>query len=176
MIRAAVVIQAPKSEFANQALRGMSIVCDLAAAARDGCRAKKGLKTLLKLRARAHDAMVQSAERTSDFPQHSNSAVNPSDDGRGSGRAQPYPNPATVDSQDETTPNVQAMQLTPATNDNADNNTYALPTFDPNFTFGSMILSPGDGIGQSPEDVLGFNIDDFLTGIRDDNFNLFVSR
>ena len=57
ILSAAVVIQAPKSDFAQSALGGMSIVCDLAAAAREGCRAKKGLKTLLKLRQRARDAI-----------------------------------------------------------------------------------------------------------------------
>jgi hypothetical protein len=36
----------------------LSIVCDLAAAAREGCRAKKGLKTLVKLRTRAHEALT----------------------------------------------------------------------------------------------------------------------
>jgi len=41
----------------------MSIVCDISAAAREGCRAKKGLPTLLRLRRRAHEALV-SASRT----------------------------------------------------------------------------------------------------------------
>lgn len=36
----------------------MSIVCDISAAAREGCRAKKGLPILLRLRKRAHEALV----------------------------------------------------------------------------------------------------------------------
>jgi len=164
------VIQAPKSEFASQALRGMSIVCDLAAAARDGCRAKKGLKTLLKLRARAHDALIKSVEDATDSKE-----IHPPAPARVEQDVHQYPSSPTVESQDETTPTVQSGHYATPGN-HVDHGVYALPTFDQNFTFGSMILSPGDGIGQSPEDVLGFNIDDFLTGIRDDNFPLFVSQ
>ena len=36
----------------------MSIVCDISAAARDGCRAKKGLPNLIRLRKRAQDSLV----------------------------------------------------------------------------------------------------------------------
>lgn len=41
----------------------MSIVCDISAAAREGCRAKKGLPILLRLRKRAHEALI-AASRT----------------------------------------------------------------------------------------------------------------
>ncbi|WVR09794.1 hypothetical protein IAU60_006870 [Kwoniella sp. DSM 27419] len=54
---AAIVIRAPKCAFASPAFHGMSIVCDISAAAREGCRAKKGLPILLRLRKRAHDAL-----------------------------------------------------------------------------------------------------------------------
>ena len=36
----------------------MSIVCDISAAAREGCRAKRGLPILIRLRKRAHDSLV----------------------------------------------------------------------------------------------------------------------
>ncbi|WWC86691.1 uncharacterized protein L201_001568 [Kwoniella dendrophila CBS 6074] len=54
---AAIVIRAPTCAFASPSYHCMSIVCDISAAAREGCRAKKGLPILLRLRKRAHDAL-----------------------------------------------------------------------------------------------------------------------
>ncbi|WVF69574.1 hypothetical protein IAT40_004352 [Kwoniella sp. CBS 6097] len=54
----AIVIRAPTCAFASPAFHGMSIVCDISAAAREGCRAKKGLPILLRLKKRAHEALV----------------------------------------------------------------------------------------------------------------------
>nr|XP_019004911.1 transcriptional regulatory protein [Kwoniella mangroviensis CBS 8507]OCF68372.1 transcriptional regulatory protein [Kwoniella mangroviensis CBS 8507] len=54
---AAIVIRAPTCAFASPSFHGMSIVCDISAAAREGCRAKKGLPILLRLRKRAHQAL-----------------------------------------------------------------------------------------------------------------------
>nr|XP_019008279.1 transcriptional regulatory protein [Kwoniella pini CBS 10737]OCF47060.1 transcriptional regulatory protein [Kwoniella pini CBS 10737] len=54
---AAVVIQAPSCAFASPSFHCMSIVCDISHAAREGCRAKKGLPILLRLRRRAHEAL-----------------------------------------------------------------------------------------------------------------------
>ncbi|WVQ98275.1 hypothetical protein IAU59_005398 [Kwoniella sp. CBS 9459] len=54
----AIVIRAPTCAFASPAFHGMSIVCDISAAAREGCRAKKGLPILLRLKRRAHEALV----------------------------------------------------------------------------------------------------------------------
>ncbi|WRT64573.1 uncharacterized protein IL334_001505 [Kwoniella shivajii] len=54
----AIVIRAPTCAFASPSFHGMSIVCDISAAAREGCRAKKGLPILLRLRKRAHEALV----------------------------------------------------------------------------------------------------------------------
>ncbi|WVQ79861.1 hypothetical protein IAT38_001961 [Cryptococcus sp. DSM 104549] len=55
---AAIAIRAPTCAFASPSFHGMSIVCDISAAAREGCRAKKGLPILLRLRKRAHEALV----------------------------------------------------------------------------------------------------------------------
>ncbi|WWD21698.1 hypothetical protein CI109_106184 [Kwoniella shandongensis] len=55
---AAIAIRAPTCAFASPSFHSMSIVCDISAAARDGCRAKKGLPILLRLRKRAHQALV----------------------------------------------------------------------------------------------------------------------
>ncbi|KAK8847607.1 hypothetical protein IAR55_005466 [Kwoniella newhampshirensis] len=55
---AAIAIRAPTCAFASPSFHGMSIVCDISAAAREGCRAKKGLPILLRLRKRAHQALV----------------------------------------------------------------------------------------------------------------------
>jgi hypothetical protein len=57
-IRSAIAIRAPGCAFASPAFSGMSIVCDISAAARPGCRAKKGLPALVRLRKRAQDALV----------------------------------------------------------------------------------------------------------------------
>jgi hypothetical protein len=54
---AAIPIEAPTCGFATPAFSGLSIVCDLSAAARDGCRVKDGLSTLLGLRKRARDKL-----------------------------------------------------------------------------------------------------------------------
>ncbi|KAI9636195.1 fungal-specific transcription factor domain-containing protein, partial [Dioszegia hungarica] len=54
---AAIAIRAPKSAFAAPAFDGLTTVLDLATAAPPGCRAKKGLAVLLRLRARAQDSM-----------------------------------------------------------------------------------------------------------------------
>nr|XP_018265258.1 transcriptional regulatory protein [Kwoniella dejecticola CBS 10117]OBR87416.1 transcriptional regulatory protein [Kwoniella dejecticola CBS 10117] len=54
---AAIVIRAPTCAFASPSFHGMSIVCDIAHAAREGCRAKKGLPILIRLRKRAHEAL-----------------------------------------------------------------------------------------------------------------------
>lgn len=61
---AAIAIEAPTCGFATPAFSGLSIVCDLSAAARDGCRVKEGLGTLLSLRRRARDRLehVQRAQ------------------------------------------------------------------------------------------------------------------
>ncbi|WOO81902.1 putative transcriptional regulatory protein [Vanrija pseudolonga] len=61
---AAIAIEAPTCGFATPAFSGLSIVCDLSAAARDGCRVKEGLGTLLGLRRRARDRLehVQRAQ------------------------------------------------------------------------------------------------------------------
>ncbi|KAL1412387.1 hypothetical protein Q8F55_000132 [Vanrija albida] len=61
---AAIAIEAPTCGFATPAFSGLSIVCDLSAAARDGCRVKDGLGTLLRLRRRARDRLehVQRAQ------------------------------------------------------------------------------------------------------------------
>ena len=61
--RAAIAIRAPTSAFAAPAYQGMSIACDISAAARPGCRAKKGLPTLLRLRKRAN-AVLEAVQRT----------------------------------------------------------------------------------------------------------------
>lgn len=55
---AAIAIRAPQCAFASPSFHAMSIVCDISAAAREGCRAKKGLPILLRLRKRAHEALV----------------------------------------------------------------------------------------------------------------------
>lgn len=60
---AAIAIRAPQCAFASPSFHTMSIVCDISAAAREGCRAKKGLPILLRLRKRAHEALV-AASRT----------------------------------------------------------------------------------------------------------------
>ncbi|ODN79453.1 hypothetical protein L202_03431 [Cryptococcus amylolentus CBS 6039] len=54
----AITIHAPYSAFANPSFHAMSVVCDISAAAREGCRAKRGLPILLRLRVRAHDALA----------------------------------------------------------------------------------------------------------------------
>ncbi|WVQ75829.1 hypothetical protein IAR50_005462 [Cryptococcus sp. DSM 104548] len=54
----AITIRAPNSAFANPSFHAMSMVCDISAAARDGCRAKRGLPILLRLRKRAHEALA----------------------------------------------------------------------------------------------------------------------
>ncbi|OWZ64278.1 hypothetical protein AYX15_03919 [Cryptococcus neoformans] len=60
---AAIAIRAPQCAFASPSFHAMSIVCDISAAAREGCRAKKGLPILIRLRKRAHGALV-AASRT----------------------------------------------------------------------------------------------------------------
>ena len=55
--RAAITILAPHSAFASPALASLGIVCDISQAARPGCRAKKGLYILTRLRVRAHNAL-----------------------------------------------------------------------------------------------------------------------
>ncbi|WVN87270.1 uncharacterized protein L203_102447 [Cryptococcus depauperatus CBS 7841] len=55
---AAIAIRAPLCAFASPSFHGMSIVCDISAAAREGCRAKRGLPILLRLRKRAQEALV----------------------------------------------------------------------------------------------------------------------
>lgn len=55
--RAAITILAPHSAFASPALAALGIVCDISQAARPGCRAKKGLYILTRLRVRAHNAL-----------------------------------------------------------------------------------------------------------------------
>ncbi|WVQ91888.1 hypothetical protein IAS59_005693 [Cryptococcus gattii] len=60
---AAIAIRAPQCAFASPSFHAMSIVCDISAAAREGCRAKKGLPILLRLRKRAHEALI-AASRT----------------------------------------------------------------------------------------------------------------
>lgn len=56
-IRAAIAIRAPTCAFASPAFHGMTIVCDIAAAARPGCRAKRGLPILVRLQKRASEAL-----------------------------------------------------------------------------------------------------------------------
>lgn len=54
---AAISLEAPASGFATPAYSGLSIVCDLSAAAREGSRVRDGLTTLLSLRQRAQDRL-----------------------------------------------------------------------------------------------------------------------
>jgi len=63
--RAAIAIRAPTSAFASPAYHGMTIVCDISAAARAGCRAKKGLPILLRLQKRAAEALVAAGKSPS---------------------------------------------------------------------------------------------------------------
>jgi len=63
--RAAIAIRAPISAFASPAFHGMTIVCDISAAARPGCRAKKGLPILLRLQKRAAEALVAAGKSPS---------------------------------------------------------------------------------------------------------------
>jgi hypothetical protein len=58
---AAIVIRAPNCSFAIESFSAMSDVCDISAAAREGCRAKKGLPVLLRLRTRAYEALMNAA-------------------------------------------------------------------------------------------------------------------
>lgn len=221
------MIQAPKSEFANRALRGMSIVCDLAAAAREGCRAKKGLKTLVKLRTRAHEALTHAkSARTS------GSSANGHGHGHGAAGAnghasngvdqKPTTEPLKVSSINHLIDPVEVPIMLPSLsnqnyphpNPNGHNPThghththahahahgqgqgqgqgpnqgqahgphqgemeapYHTGFSDP-VTFNPLPdfeLSPEDPLA-SPIDILGFNIDDFLTEMRDDNL-LFLS-
>ncbi|ODO07401.1 hypothetical protein L198_00980 [Cryptococcus wingfieldii CBS 7118] len=55
---AAIAIQAPTCAYATPAFQAMSIVCDISAAAREGCRARKGLPMLLRLRQRALNSLT----------------------------------------------------------------------------------------------------------------------
>ncbi|WVQ71091.1 hypothetical protein IAR50_000616 [Cryptococcus sp. DSM 104548] len=55
---AAIAIRAPTCAYATPAFQAMSIVCDISAAAREGCRAKKGLPMLLRLRQRALNSLT----------------------------------------------------------------------------------------------------------------------
>ncbi|KAL1413451.1 hypothetical protein Q8F55_001218 [Vanrija albida] len=57
----AIAIRAPTSAFATPAFTTMSLLCDICAAARDGCRAKNGLPLLLRLRERAAEAFNAAA-------------------------------------------------------------------------------------------------------------------
>jgi hypothetical protein len=61
-------------------LGAMSAVCDMAAASSEGCRAKKGLLILLRLRKRAHTTLAAATpvEPTSGRMQHSE--LSPDDD------------------------------------------------------------------------------------------------
>lgn len=54
---AAITIMAPHSAFAAPSLASLGIVCDISQAARPGCRAKKGLPILARLRVRARNAL-----------------------------------------------------------------------------------------------------------------------
>lgn len=56
---AAISLEAPASGFATPAYSGLSIVCDLSAAARDGSRVRDGLTTLLQLRKRAQERLKE---------------------------------------------------------------------------------------------------------------------
>lgn len=60
--RSAICIRAPFSAFAGPAFSGLSIVCDISHAARPGCRAKKGLPILVRLRKRALAALKAASE------------------------------------------------------------------------------------------------------------------
>lgn len=46
----------------------MSAVCDISAAARPGCRAKKGLPILVRLRKRAHEALIAASQAAKSNP------------------------------------------------------------------------------------------------------------
>lgn len=61
---AAIAIRAPNCAFASPAFHGMTIVCDISAAAREGCRAKKGLPILIRLRKRAQDTLVAASAKS----------------------------------------------------------------------------------------------------------------
>ncbi|KAK4683662.1 hypothetical protein P7C73_g6572, partial [Tremellales sp. Uapishka_1] len=54
----AIAIRAPSCAFASPSFNGMSIVCEISAAAREGCRAKNGLPILIRLRKRAQAALA----------------------------------------------------------------------------------------------------------------------
>jgi hypothetical protein len=62
--RSAIAIHAPTCAYSRPAFAGMSIVCDIAAAARVGCRAKNGLPMLIRLRARAHESLSNATRTT----------------------------------------------------------------------------------------------------------------
>ena len=57
----AIAIRAPSCAFSSPSFHGMCIVCDISAVARDGCRAKRGLPVLIRLRRRAHHALVNAS-------------------------------------------------------------------------------------------------------------------
>jgi len=206
---AAVVIQAPKSEFANRALRGMSIVCDLAAAAREGCRAKKGLKTLVKLRTRAHEALTNAKSGTGSGSGSGTGAGPNGHTANGQngyaasgGDTKPPLEPIKVSSISHLIDPVEVPVMLPSLSNHnyphahqhsqnqaqnqhgrqdpnqgqtTDGEPYHTGFSDP-MTFTPLPdfhLSPEDPLA-SPIDILGFNIDDFLTEMRDDNL-LFLS-
>jgi hypothetical protein len=71
---AAIPIEAPTCGFAVPALSGLSIVCDLSAAARDVSRVKDGLGTLLRLRLRARERLDAGSRRPDDHRRESKDA------------------------------------------------------------------------------------------------------
>ncbi len=156
---AAVVIQAPKSKFAPTALEGMSIVCDLAAAAREGCRAKKGLKTLLKLRQRARDALDGIA------PQINPETMIDSPEGllgltKREGGASAMTTPSTM-----YTPDTSART--------AELSNGAARVDGQGVQPGAVFWDFKDDLAIAPDD-LGFNIDDFLNEIQENKLEIVV--
>lgn len=70
MISSAICIRAPSSAFAAPAFTALSIVRDISHAARPGCRAKRGLPILTRLRKRALAALKAANEAARSNPKH----------------------------------------------------------------------------------------------------------
>lgn len=156
-----MVIQAPQSQFARSALEGMSIVCDLAAAAREGCRAKKGLKTLIKLRERARDALDGFAPRVNHEELDSPEGVLGLTDFRKAGTSSP-----------STVPRVQHGEFgvihDGERGDQVGDTGTSIPP-QPQQAFWSFGFDT-----ELATDDLGFNIDDFLNEIQENKLEIVV--
>ena len=78
--RSAVAIRSPACAFASPSLRGLDIVCDIAAVSHDGGRAKRGLPILSRLRKRALEALTATSKSYGDPIGHTLSSTISSDD------------------------------------------------------------------------------------------------